>query len=853
MTTQTFAHIPLAHIVTSPTNPRKTFHPERLTELAASIAESGVHQPVLVRPLPAARVADTAHLEPRPTHELVSGERRVRACILAGLDSVPAMVRPLTDDQVLEVQLVENLQRDDLAPLEEAEGYDHLMHAHTPPLNADEVGAKIGKSRSYVYARLKLLDLGSEGREALRSGRLDFSRALLVARIPDTELQAKALASVLRPPHLYSEDAEPMSVRETARHIQQHFMLRLREAKFKLDDAALVPSAGSCRSCPKRTGANPDLFADVDGADVCTHPPCYQAKEQAHSQAQLAQAQANGQTIITGREAKELMPHSWVDHVEGYLRLDDASDSPEKGKPLRSLIGAQMDKAGVLPVLVANPHKDGELVAVLPRETVSELLRAKGYEAQAAKLNEAGERQLQAEAEHLKTQRKTTYEEAWRWALLADCWTAMQENPCTELPKSVTRLVAKHYVTLLNGDKCKRLAKLLALGKVAPKDGLLQLVQDTPNPWDLLMLLVAHHDVEYQPWMTEHQPNVPQNVGLLLVAEDVSMVPADVQERVQAELTAQWAAESATKPPLSGPVAGVASSEGGGGASQQQKTAAKNSPAKPKMPKLTSQAAKQSIADAMKAAEPTPGDDARGTETTPDGASAVGETSRATAPDAGATPAPTAGPDPLLIEARRIVVTNQKASVSYVQRVLKVGYNRAARLLDELEREGVVGPEGVSAYRNVLVAAPALVVAGDDEGDVGSGDGIEPGMRVAVLEGEHAGAVGKVLEEITVCTDEPILWLVALGRDDDPVDILGSHLAALNYTEGARAIITGDHFSGKHATLIEQDYNQPENQKPTRWLVRVDGLRGDYLLTEDEMQLTHPDEQPGGVVESGAA
>ncbi|MEN9905696.1 MAG: hypothetical protein RLZZ555_2261, partial [Pseudomonadota bacterium] len=189
-----FDHLPLAVLVTSPTNPRKHFDHARLQELADSIRATGVHQPILVRPLPGSRMQETfdihaasGGLQPRPTHEIVAGDRRFRACQLAGLATVPAMVRALTDDQVLEIQIIENLQRDDLTELEEAEGYEALMQ-HSG-LSADAVGAKIGKSRSYVYGRLKLLELGPDGREALREGRMDASHALLIARIPDTKLQ----------------------------------------------------------------------------------------------------------------------------------------------------------------------------------------------------------------------------------------------------------------------------------------------------------------------------------------------------------------------------------------------------------------------------------------------------------------------------------------------------------------------------------------------------------------------------------------------------------------------------------------------------------------------------------------
>ena len=467
MTTEAFAHIPLAHIVTSLTNPRKHFDATKLAELADSIRASGVHQPVLVRPLPGDRVADTAHLEPRPQWELVSGERRVRASIMAELDTIPAMVRALSDNQTLEIQIVENLQRADLQPLEEAEGYEHLMTRHHPPLNADEVAAKIGKSRSYVYARLKLLDLGTEGREALREGAIEPSVALLLARIPDTKRQAEALEHVRATPTAF--DPDPMSARDAAAYIQSEFMLKLANARFSTTDAALVPSAGSCKVCPKRTGANPDLFADVKGADVCTDTACYHQKEQAHADAQLAQAHANGQTVITGREAQELMPSRWATHVEGYLRLDDTKDSPDRDKPLRELIGPQMEAAGVQPVLVANPHKDGELVAVLPREKVSELLLAKGYEAQAAKLHQAGERQAAMEAEREKQERKKAFEEGWRWRVLEEAHTAAQASPTHELPKSVTSLVCQHYVACSTRSAPNRWPSCWSWAKWPPK------------------------------------------------------------------------------------------------------------------------------------------------------------------------------------------------------------------------------------------------------------------------------------------------------------------------------------------------------------------------------------------------
>jgi len=129
-----FANIPLASIAPSLTNPRKNFNPAKLAELSESIKASGVHQPILVRPLPGSRVADTfdihmsgGGLKERPAYEIVAGERRYRACQQVGLADIPVLVRDMTDGQVLECQIVENLQRDDLTALEEAEGFESLQ------------------------------------------------------------------------------------------------------------------------------------------------------------------------------------------------------------------------------------------------------------------------------------------------------------------------------------------------------------------------------------------------------------------------------------------------------------------------------------------------------------------------------------------------------------------------------------------------------------------------------------------------------------------------------------------------------------------------------------------------------
>ena len=366
-----FKTLALDLIVPSLTNPRKNFDAVRLTELANSIAASGVHQPVLVRPLPGTRMADTfvKNGKPLPTYELVAGERRYRACQQAGLASIPCLIRELSDEQVLEIQIIENLQRDDLSALEEAEGYAALI-AQCGHSNAVLAG-KIGKSASYVNARLKLLDLSVECQQALRSGAIDASRALLIARIPDTALQSKALAEATRKDYQGTQ----CSVRALQSWLQANVMLRLDRATFKIADARLLAEAGSCKVCPKRTGANPDLFSDVDNVDICTDPACFNAKTEAHRGQLRERAQAKGMRVIDGAEAKEIFRSQYTLAPDGYSTLSQLREDTTSGEPqtLAKLLGKDLPA----PVLIENPYTK-ELIEAVPTDEAEAMLLARG-------------------------------------------------------------------------------------------------------------------------------------------------------------------------------------------------------------------------------------------------------------------------------------------------------------------------------------------------------------------------------------------------------------------------------------------------------------------------------------------
>jgi ParB/RepB/Spo0J family partition protein len=293
---------------------RARYNQDSLRELAESIRASGILQPILVRPVES-MIHDGGR---KSSAEIVAGERRWRAAELAGLAEVPIIIRHLTDSQVLEAQLVENLQREDLDALSEAEGYRELMEC--AQISADALADKIGKSRSYVYARVKLLGLCEEGRTAMASGKLDASRALLVARIRDSKDQAKALQLALDMD--WRGENPRLSYRELVKEIgKKHATMSLVRAPFDSADATLAP--GACTGCEYRTG-NCVVAGVQESPDVCTDVKCWKAKERAANERRLDNARALLLPIITGEDAARILKNGG--DIAGYVNLDAVCD-----------------------------------------------------------------------------------------------------------------------------------------------------------------------------------------------------------------------------------------------------------------------------------------------------------------------------------------------------------------------------------------------------------------------------------------------------------------------------------------------------------------------------------------------
>ncbi len=406
----------VASIFPSPTNPRKRFPNQAHEEMVASVKEHGVLQPILLRPwpkngtLPKGKciqyLLDTAD-QHGAAYELVAGERRWRAAVDAPLDDILAVVRDLTDIQVLEIQVIENLQREDVHPIEEAEGYGRLMKE--AGYNADTLGEKVAKSRAYIYARLKLLDLCDEARDAFYEGRLDASTALLVARIPGKVLQKRAVKEIT------TGYNGAMSYRAAKEHVRRNFMLRLADAAFKPGDTKLIPEAGSCAACPKRTGNNPDLFGDVDDADVCTDPECFENKRLENYLQLKEKAEKKGIKVIDGDEAKKLMPYGEVYPIGGnYVSLDARCHEDDNRRTYREILG----KAAPIAAAIQNTSTYGKsrpLVEVAEKKALAEALKKAGFEARQKNDPE----QQKREAERAERETAHQVEQEWRERLFA--------------------------------------------------------------------------------------------------------------------------------------------------------------------------------------------------------------------------------------------------------------------------------------------------------------------------------------------------------------------------------------------------------------------------------------------------
>jgi ParB family chromosome partitioning protein len=316
--------IPLSKISESKTNPRRQFDETKLAELADNIRQYGVLQAILVRPIGEA-----------DSFEVVAGTRRYRASKLAGCETIPASVRELTDTQCLELQLIENLQRSDVHELDEAQGYAALMQLQPENYTVETIATKVGRSEAYVYARLRLLHLIPEARQAFYEAKLTVAHAFEMARLQPND-QQRALQECF-PQHrnaaaiLKDKKAEAVTVRALRQWIEREIHLDLTNAPFDPQDETLLPSAGACARCPKRTGSNPLLFPEVRQKSICTDRECYRAKVEALVQIRVKPLEEKGEKLLRVSQAPSWQAngHARDVLVEGqFLRAKSKGECP---------------------------------------------------------------------------------------------------------------------------------------------------------------------------------------------------------------------------------------------------------------------------------------------------------------------------------------------------------------------------------------------------------------------------------------------------------------------------------------------------------------------------------------------
>ena len=318
--------IPLEAIRESGSNPRRVFDDCQLGELAANIRLHGVLQAILVRPSP-----DGAD----GMYELIAGARRFRASKLAGKNTIPATVRNLTDAEAQEVRLIENLQRSNIHELDEGIGYRSLIDLRPDFYTVETIAAQVCKSPSYVKGRISLTELIPAAQTAFYDGRLTVAHALEIARLQPRD-QERALMECF-PGHrgtgsiLKDRKAEAVMVRQLREWIEREIHLDLKNAPFDTEDVNLLPAAGACSTCRKRTGNNPLLFPEIKNRSLCTDPACHHAKIQAFVQLRVGPLVNEGKKPVQISESPSWQVHTKAANTlyEGqYRRAEREGECP---------------------------------------------------------------------------------------------------------------------------------------------------------------------------------------------------------------------------------------------------------------------------------------------------------------------------------------------------------------------------------------------------------------------------------------------------------------------------------------------------------------------------------------------
>lgn len=269
----------LAQIIPSKNNYRKTFDKKAQEELTQSIKEKGVLQPILARPQ-------------NSKFEVVAGHRRRQGAIDAGLKEIPAIVKELSDEEALEIQVIENSHREDPNPMEEAWGFQRLieMGKHTP----ETLSAKIDHSEAYVVGRIRLLQLPKEAQGKILKGEISLGHALLLSRLRHPSEQKELLKMIT--------ENEGMTIKQALSEVM-NFSRNISDAIFDTE---------ACKKCPYLSSNQSLLFPELKKSGECMDRGCFSAKIGDHYKAIIEERKAEGFKILTRAEDLPRNPNKIV-------------------------------------------------------------------------------------------------------------------------------------------------------------------------------------------------------------------------------------------------------------------------------------------------------------------------------------------------------------------------------------------------------------------------------------------------------------------------------------------------------------------------------------------------------------
>jgi ParB/RepB/Spo0J family partition protein len=374
----------------STTNPRKSIELKALKELSESIKEHGILQPILVRP----------YIDEKSTwetdYQLVCGERRYRAALEAGLEEVPCNIRVLTDEEAFELQIIENLERKDVHPLDEADAFKRMLDSGK--YSMFDIAAKMAKTESFIAQRLKLVDLIDEVRADFLAGHLGIGHAILIARCD--AIKQMDIYKDSKPWHQngHSDYGTLYQLKEA---IESDSYL-ISEAKFDTEDAELVKGCGACSVCPKRSGVNPVLFEDM-AEDRCFDEKCFDEKAEAHLIKEVARIINNGEDIVLvagwGSTNEMVVQMSKQFNVPIFAPNDFIEYNNEE-------VSDNESKA-----FYVNSHKAGTYVRVIINQKAKEKTQSASLPAPASGKEQSNEEQeLRAEYAKLEQRQKRALE-----------------------------------------------------------------------------------------------------------------------------------------------------------------------------------------------------------------------------------------------------------------------------------------------------------------------------------------------------------------------------------------------------------------------------------------------------------